>query len=107
MQQRKMIDIPLGTEVRTALRAPIDGDYEFVKHIVDSSCKPAAKEKKVYRFRGELLPRCPKCSKRAVWKLVEYKFDIIPERNKTDYVLKVVRGDRPGVPYPSGTKRSK
>ena len=107
MQQRKMIDIPLGTEVRTALRAPIDGDYEFVKHLVDSKCKPLAKESKVYRFRGELLPRCPKCSQRAVWKLVEYKFEVPPDRNRTPYVLKVVRGDRPDVAYPSGTKRSK
>jgi hypothetical protein len=107
MQQRKMIDIPLGTEVRTAIRAPIDGDYEFVKHAVDSNCKPSAKESRVYKFRGELLPRCPKCDKRAVWKLVEYKFEVPPERNKTEYVLKVVRGDRPDVPYPSGTKRAK
>jgi hypothetical protein len=107
MQQRKMIDIPLGTEVRTAIRAPIDGDYEFVQHIATSKCKPSAKESRVYKFRGELLPPCPKCAKRAVWKLVEYKFEIPPERNKTEYVLKVVRGDRPNVPYPSGTKRAK
>ena len=107
MQQRKMIDVPIGTEVRTATRAPIDGDYEFAKHIVDSKCKPSAKESKVYKFRGELLPTCPKCGKRALWKLVEYKFEISPERDRTEYVLKVVRGDRPNVPYPSGTKRAK
>jgi len=106
-QQRKMIDIPLGTEVRTAIRAPIDGDYEFVKHIVDSSCKPAAKEKRVYKFRGELLPRCPKCGKRAIWKLVEYKFEVSAEIDHTAYVLKEVRGDRPNVPYPAGAKRGK
>lgn len=105
MQQRKMIDIPLGTEVRTAIRAPIDGDYAFVKHVATSKCKPAAKESKVYKFRGELMPRCPKCDKRAVWKLADYKFEIPPDRNKTAYVLKVVRGDRPNVLYPSGTKR--
>jgi len=105
MQQRKMIDIPLGTEVRTAIRAPIDGDYEFVKHLVDSKCKPTAKDSKVYKFRGELLPLCPKCGKRSVWKLVEYKFEISPERNRTAYVLKEVRGDRPNVLYPSGTKK--
>jgi NAD-dependent SIR2 family protein deacetylase len=105
MQQRKMIDIPLGTEVRTALRAPIDGDYQFVQHITASKCKPSAKESRVYKFRGELLPPCPKCGKRAVWKLVEYKFEIPPDRNKTAYILKVVRGDRPDVAYPSGTKK--
>ena len=105
MEQRKMIDIPLGTEIRTAIRAPIDGDYEFVKHVADSKCKPAAKDSRVYKFRGELIPRCPKCNQRAVWKLVDYKFEIPPDRNKTAYILKVVRGDRPDVLYPSGTKR--
>jgi hypothetical protein len=105
MQQRKMIDIPLGTEVRTAIRAPIDGDYQFVQHVAASKCKLSAKESRVYKFRGELLPPCPKCGKRSVWKLVEYKFEIPPERNKTEYILKVVRGDRPNVPYPSGTKK--
>ena len=107
MQQRKMIDIPIGTEVRTAFRAPIDGDYEFVKHVASSTCKPTAKQSKVYNFRGELLPTCPKCGKRAIWKLIEYKFEVPHDRNKTDYVLEIVRGDRPDVAYPAGTKRSK
>ena len=105
MQQRKMIDIPIGTEVRTANRAPIDGDYELVHHVVSSECKPSAKEGKVYKFRGELLPPCSRCGKRAIWKLAEYKFDVPPERDKTRFVLKEVRGDRPDVLYPSGMKK--
>lgn len=104
MQQRKMIEIPIGTEVRTANRAPIDGEYELVAHINSSECKPSGKEGKVYRFRGELLPLCPRCGKRGIWKLVEYKFEIPSEKDNTPYVLKAVRGDRPDVPYPSGAK---
>ncbi len=106
MQQRKMIDIPIGTEVRTANRAPVDGDYELVRHVNSSECRPSARESKVYKFRGELMPVCPHCGKRAIWKLVEYKFEVSSAIDKTPYVLKVVRGDRPDVPYPSGTKRS-
>ena len=105
MQQRKMIDIPLGTTVRTAARAPIDGDYEFVEHIAPSDCSPSAAERKLYFFRGELLPPCKRCGKRGIWKLAEYRFDILPERDNTQFVLKEVRGDRPDVPYPSGTKQ--
>lgn len=105
MQQRKMIDIPIGTEVRTWYRAPIDGDYEFVQHLIPSNCKPSAKEHKVYKFRGELLPPCKHCGKRALWKLVEYKFEIVPEKDHTAFVLKEVRGDRSDVPYPAGAKR--
>jgi hypothetical protein len=107
MQQRKMIDVPIGTEVRTAIRAPIDGDYEFVQHVASSTCKPTAKDRKLYRFRGQLLPPCPRCHKRAVWKLAEYKFEIAPDIDHTAFVLREVRGDRPDVAYPSGTKRGR
>ncbi len=105
MQQRKMIDIPLGTTVRSSNRAPIDGDYEFVEHIASSDCSPSAEERKLYLFRGELLPPCKRCGKRGIWKLTEYRFEIPPEMDKTQFVLKEVRGDRPDVTYPSGTKR--
>ena len=105
MEQRKMIDIPIGTTVKSSVRAPIDGVYEFAEHLVKSGCKPAGKQTKLYKFRGELLPPCQKCGKRGTWKLVEYKFDIPPERNKTDWVLKEVRGDRADVAYPSGAKK--
>jgi hypothetical protein len=105
MEQRKMIDIPLGTTVRSSLRAPIDGVYEFGEHLVASDCKPAGEQASLYKFRGELLPPCPKCGKRGVWKLAEYKFEIPPNRDRTEWVLKTVRGDRPDVDYPSGAKK--
>ena len=105
MEQRKMIDIPVGTTVRSNVRAPIDGDYEFVEHINPADCKPSGKENVVYRGRGQLLPLCPGCGKRSIWKLKESKFDIPPEKNNTEYVLREVRGDRPDLPYPSGTKK--
>ena len=44
MEQRKMIDIPIGTTVRSAVRAPIDGDYEFVEHLAPSDCKPSGEQ---------------------------------------------------------------
>jgi len=40
MAQRKMIDIPIGTTARTHVRAPIDGDYEFVEHVSDFGLQP-------------------------------------------------------------------
>ena len=103
MEQRKMIDIPVGTTVRSSVRAPIDGDYEFVEHIARSSCKPSGKKAKIYRGRGELLPLCRACGKRGVWKLTESKFEIT--KDNTPFVMKNVRGDRPDVTYPSGTKK--
>jgi hypothetical protein len=103
MEQRHMIDVPVGTAVRTAVRAPIDGEYEFAEHVASSDCKgPGAT---VYLFRGQLLPVCKSCGKRGVWKLKEVKFDIGPEMDKSAWVLKEVRGDRPDVPYPAGSKK--
>ena len=105
MEQRKMIEIPIGTTVRSNVRAPIDGDYEFVEHIHASGCSPSGEGLKVYKGRGQLLPTCPSCGKRAVWKLTGSRFDIPPDEDHTEYVLREVRGDRPDVSYPSGTKQ--
>lgn len=105
MEQRKMIDVPIGTTVKSSLRAPIDGVYEFVEHLATTDCKPAGDQASLYKFRGELLPPCQKCGKRGVWKLTEYKFDIPQDRDNTEWVVKTVRGDRADVSYPSGTKR--
>ena len=105
MEQRKMIDVPIGTTVKSSVRAPIDGVYEFGEHLTTSDCKPTGDQASLYKFRGELLPPCLKCGRRGVWKLTEYKFEIPPDRNKTDWVLENVRGDRADVSYPSGTKR--
>ena len=105
MQQRKMIDIPVGSTVRSSTRAPIDGEYEFVEHITATDCSPAGEECTVYRLRGELLPPCKRCGKRGIWKLVESKFEIPPEKDNTEFVLREVRGDRPDIAYPSGMKR--
>ncbi len=105
MEQRKMIDIPVGTTVRSNVRAPIDGDYAFVEHVAASDCRPSAGESSVYRGRGELLPTCKLCGKRGIWKLTESRFDIPAEQNHTEFVLREVRGDRPDVSYPAGTKQ--
>ena len=105
MEERHMIDIPIGKMIRSSDRAPIDGDYEFVEHLGTSDCKPSGDESTVYLLRGELLPRCKRCGKRGIWKLKATRFEISPDRNVTSYVLKEVRGDRPDLPYPSGTKK--
>ena len=106
MKQRKMIDIPTGTRVKTSFRAPIDGDYQLVKHNrLADDCKAASGQLVVYRGRGELLPPCPVCGLRGVWELTESRFDIGAEQDKTPFVLEQVRGDRPDVAYPSGTRQ--
>ncbi len=105
MQESKKLAIALGTTVRAAARAPIDGDYEFVEHVKPSDCSPSAEERKLYRFRGELLPPCKRCGKRGIWKLTGYRFDIAPESDNTEFVLREVRGDRSDVAYPAGEKR--
>ena len=107
MQQRRHLDIPVGTRTRTAARVPIDGDYVFVEHIVSSDCRPSDAERLAYFMRGDLIPPCQRCGKRCIWELKEAKFETTPEiwQKQTDYVLKHVRGDRPDVPYPSGSKR--
>jgi hypothetical protein len=104
MQQRKMIEIPIGTEVRSSVRAPIDGDYVFVEHAKPTDCEPSGEQAKTYRLRGELVPLCKTCGKRAIWSLVQSNSDISPEKDQTSWVLKEVRGDRPDVAYPSGSK---
>jgi hypothetical protein len=105
MAQRKMIDIPIGTTARSHVRAPIDGDYQFVEHVQASDCKPSGAEAAIYIGRGQLMPACKRCGKRGIWKLTESRFDIPPEQNMTPYALKELRGDRPDVPYPAGSKR--
>ncbi len=105
MEQRHMVDIPIGTTVRSANRAPIDGDYEFVEHVASSDCRPTGADTKIHLGRGQMMPRCPKCGKRGIWKLTEISFDIPPEQNVTDWVVKTVRGDRPDQPYPAGSKK--
>ncbi len=107
MQQGKYLNIPVGTRVRTAARVPIDGDYQFAEHIVSSDCSPSDAERTIYLMRGELMPPCRRCGKRAIWELKEAKFETTPDIWKTqnEYVLKNVRGDRPDVPYPSGSKQ--
>lgn len=105
MAQRKMIDIPIGTTAKTHMRAPIDGDYGFVEHAQSSDCSPSGDEATVYIGRGQLMPVCKRCGKRGIWKLTESRFDIPPEQNRTAFALKELRGDRPDVPYPAGSKR--
>ena len=105
MEQRKRIDVPVGTTVRSSNRAPIDGDYEFVEHIASSDCKPSGAEEIIYIGRGELLPPCKRCGKRGIWKLKGSRFQITPEQDQTEYVLREVRGDRSDLPYPSGMKQ--
>ena len=105
MAEKHMYDVPLGTVTRSTHRVPIDGIYEFVEHHATSDCKPSGDKAKTYLGRGELMPACLACSKRCSWKLVEYKFDIPPEKNATEFVLREVRGDRSDVAYPSGTKK--
>ena len=105
MKQRKMIDIPVGTKIKTSFRAPIDGDYKLVEHSRTTTCQATGGKFIVYRGRGELLPSCPVCGTRGVWELIESRFDIGPERDNTPYVLEQVRGDRPNIAYPSGSKR--
>jgi hypothetical protein len=102
---RDLLDIPIGTTVRSSDRAPVDGDWEFVEHIGSSNCRPSAKERKVYLFRGQVLPICKRCGKRGIWKLISHRFEIPPDKDNTPFVLKAVRGDRPDVPYPAGSKR--
>lgn len=107
MQKRVYLDIPVGTKLRTAARVPIDGDYQFVEHIVTSDCSPTDAERTLYLMRGGLIPPCQRCSKRAVWELKEAKLETTGEvwQKQNEYVLKNVRGDRPDVPYPSGSKK--
>ncbi len=107
MQPRKYLDIPVGTRVRTAARVPIDGHYQLVEHIVSSDCSPSETERQAYLMRGELVPPCKLCSKRAIWELKEAKFETTRDiwQKQNEFVLKDVRGDRPDVPYPGGTKR--
>lgn len=104
MEQRKL-DVPIGTTVRSAARAPIDGTYEFVEHVVPTDCTPPEAERIVYVLRGEVMPRSPVCGKRCIWKLTEIMFEIRPEKESTGYAVNVVRGDRPDVPWPSGAKK--
>lgn len=105
MAQRKMIDIPIGSTARSHARAPIDGDYQFVEHHQASDCKPSGADATIYIGRGQLMPTCKSCGKRGTWKLTESRFDIPEEQNKTPFALKELRGDRPDVAYPAGTKR--
>ncbi|MBM3156504.1 MAG: hypothetical protein FJ004_04380 [Chloroflexi bacterium] len=107
MEQRKRIDIPVGTEVRSSSRVPIDGYYEFFEHCVSSDCSPSTDERVTYLMRGELVPRCKRCGKRGKWKLKDARFETTPDvwRKQTDYVLANVRGDRPDLPLPRGAKR--
>jgi hypothetical protein len=103
MDQRKMIDVPVGTPVRSSVRAPIDGQYEFAEHLAQTDCKPGGADATIYRGRGELLPACRVCGKRGVWKLAEAKYEVV--KDNTPFVVKEVRGDRPDLAYPSGSKR--
>jgi len=107
MQQHKYLDIPVGTRVRTAARVPIDGDYQFVEHIVSSDCSPSDAERTIYLMRGNLIPACKRCGKRGIWELKEAKFESTHGiwNKQNEYVLRVVRGDRPDLSYPSGTKQ--
>ena len=107
MEQHKYLDIPVGTRFRTASRVPADGYYHFVEHIAPSDCAPSDEERSMYFMRGELIPSCKRCGKRAVWELKEHKFETTREiwQTQNDYVLKNVRGDRPDVPYPGGKMR--
>ena len=102
---QRMLDIEIGTTVRSATRAPVDGTYEFVEHVEPTDCTPPADQRTVYRLRGELMPKSPGCDKRCLWKLTEINFDIPPEMDHTEYAIKVIRGDNPDVAYPAGEKK--
>lgn len=105
MTEARRLLVDIGTTCRTSARAPIDGDYGFVEHVKPSDCTPSPAERQIYLYRGDLLPFCKRCGKRAMWKLTDTRFEITPEMDKSEWVLKTVRGDRPDVPYPAGSKR--
>ena len=95
MPEHHMVDIPIGFEIRSSYRAPIDGVYAVAQHVESSKCKPLAKEGKLYKMRGQLMPMCPKCGKRVIWKLAEYKVDVPPELDNTEFAMTQMRGDHP------------
>jgi len=107
MEQRKGIDIPVGTEVRSSGRVPIDGYYEFTEHAIPTDCSPSNAERITYFMRGGVVPGCKRCGKRSTWRLKEAKFETTPDiwRTQTDYVLGNIRGDCPDLPWPRGAKR--
>ncbi len=101
----RMLDVQTGTTVRSAGRAPVDGTYEFVEHVESTDCTPPEDQRTVYLMRGEVLPKSPVCNKRCLWKLVDIVYEIRPEKDSTEYAIKVVRGDNPDIPYPAGEKK--
>ena len=102
---QSMLDVQVGATVRSAGRAPTNGTYEFVEHVEPTDCTPPQEQRTVYLLRGELMPKSPVCDKRCLWKLVDISYEIRPERDSTEYAIKVVRGDNPDVPYPAGQKK--
>jgi hypothetical protein len=105
MEKQKMLDVQVGTTVRSAARAPIDGTYEFVEHVESTDCTPPEGQRTVYLLRGEIMPRSPACNKRCLWNLVDISYEIRPDKDSTEYAIKVVRGDNPDIPYPAGEKK--
>ena len=60
--------ISIGTEFKTGEKAPVTGNYRFVRH-VDGTTNHTPAEAVIPLRAGETFPPCKSCDKGAFWRL--------------------------------------
>jgi len=64
----------IGDTFRTGEKAPVSGDYEYVRHTdTGITCTPTAAEKQIPLSRGETFPPHRSCGRGVVWKLIHFR----------------------------------
>ena len=62
----------IGDTFKTGQRAPVSGVYEYVRHLVPSSCTPTPNEREIPLSQGEVFPPHRSCNAGVLWKLIRH-----------------------------------
>ncbi|MCK4387566.1 MAG: YjzC family protein [Dehalococcoidia bacterium] len=64
----------IGDTFRTGEKAPVSGDYEYVRHIdTTTTCTPTPEERQITLSKGETFPPHRSCNKGVIWKLIRIR----------------------------------
>jgi hypothetical protein len=61
----------IGSQFTTGEKAPVSGNYRFVRHL-DGTTNHTPAEAVIPLSAGETFPPCKSCNKAAIWQLERY-----------------------------------
>jgi hypothetical protein len=63
----------VGDEFKTGEKAPVAGDYDYVRHTSQTSCTPTQEERRIPMEEGNTFPPHRSCAQGVIWKLTRIR----------------------------------